>query len=292
MTGQLDVNKRHLFSDHIRLGYDRLRVKSNIPANINWREYTSLKDSSGKFTLYAFDDHESNSHNQDDSIWNSAFMAQLVIIGRDAVSISDEYLVKLLTYIKSKQSSDGSFHDSVNIPYYCSHTGASKSKVPLTAFILVTFIKCGLRDYFHKEIDAGMKYLINQAINNMDEDFNLGITAYAMSLAIKHSISNTKHIQEILDQLIYKLIWKSDEFGNKMFWRINGVTTNSTKFEPVQFEIASYVLLAMVNSGKKIERYMDHILKINNWLYSVKNSNSGYNLSHDTGEASIFYILI
>lgn len=288
MTGQLDVDVRHLLWDNIKLGYDRLTVKSNTPANANWRAYTSLKDSSGKFTLFAFDDQERDSHNQDNSIWNSAFMAQLFIIGRAAAPISDRYLVKLLDYIKSKQSADGSFHDHVNIPYYCSHTSASK--VPLTAFILVTFIKCEFRDLFHEEIDASMEYLINQA-RNMDEDFDLAITAYAMSLELKRSTKNTEHIQRIFYQLIDKLIRNSDEFGNKMLWRINGEAKSSSKYESVQFEIASYVLLAMVNSRNKIE-YMDYILKINNWLYSVKNSKIGYMLSHDTGEASIFYIFI
>lgn len=287
LSGKLDNQNGSRLRDYISKGYQRLLSKSNTPSNdADWLAYTSLKESSGKFTLFAFDDQGRNIYNQGDSIWNSAFMAQLLDAGKFYVPINGLYIFKLLDYIKSKQAADGSFHDRVNVPYYCSHTTASK--VPLTAFIISTFLKYDSAEIFRVTIDKGISFLINQ-VTNMSEYFDLAITAYAMSVELK-SFKDTGHKQAILDQIVARLIDESDEFDNKMFWKINRDTKSSSKIEAVQIETASYMLLTMMNS--KNLNYMESILKINKWLNSInaKNSISEHHLSHDTGEIESFIL--
>lgn len=278
VTKQLDEHKKHLLKDYIQQGYNNLVLKSNTIANAEWHDYTSLKDSSGKFSLFAFFDQGHHNLNHGDSIWNSAFMAQLFLIGRSAAPMDDRYVHKLLNYVKSKQAADGSFHDNVPIAYYDSHK--TSSKVPLTAYTISTFLKYEHEQYSN-EVDTGINFLRTQVPKTVDY-FELAITAYTLSL--HSSIKRSEHIDRNLHNLISYLITESDEYENKMFWQINKNSRGSSKVEAVQIETASYVLLAMMNCHKNIEYYMNIIFKINNWLYLEISSISGSSISHEKGD--------
>lgn len=191
----------------------------------------------------------------------------------------------MLDYIKAKQSTtDGSFQDRVHISYYCNYSGATK--VPLTAFLVSAFLETGYGESYKKYVNDGIKYL-KQEVQNMETFFDKGIAAYAISLHLmKQSSTEGK---ETLSLLLKELIDGADTYNKKMFWYKSKTSRGTGAPVAFQIETASYVLLAMIKSPNK-NLYMDHILKINNWLMSIKNSYGGYTASHDTGKSIICLI--
>lgn len=219
-------------------------------------------------------------------MWNSAYFAKILSIAKIAASIDDTYIVKMLNYIKDRQSPDGSFQDRVHISYYCPFSGATK--VPLTAFLVSAFLETGYGDSYTKSVNDGIQFL-RREVQSMETFFDRAITAYAISLYItkQSSTDDKKKLSLLLDELKDG----AETVNNKMFWYKSKKSRGTGPVVAFQIETAAYALLAMIKSPKK-NSYMDHILKINNWLMSLKNSYGGYRSSHDTGNSNIFLLKI
>lgn len=188
----------------------------------------------------------------------------------------------MLNYIKDKQSPvDGSFQDGVHISYYCPFSGASK--VPLTAFLVSAFLETGYGDSYEKTVNDGIQFL-KREVQSLETFFHRAITAYAISLHITKQ-SSTEDREE-LSLLLEELIAGADVTNNKMFWYKSKTSRGTGPVVAFEIETAAYALLAMIKSPNK-NYYMDHVLKINNWLMSMKNSYGGYSSSHDTGNSII-----
>lgn len=278
--GQLDETTKNKLTTNIQLGYDKIVTKSQVGMHSDgwsqsyWNNYASLKDSSGQFKLLEYH----NSINQGEWVWNSAYFSKLLSIAKGAAPVKDVYIVKLLSFVKTKQNGDGSFHDNVHISYYCSHT--SGSRIPITAFVVSAFLEHDDSISHQANTDSGIQYLTQQ-IPTMKDSFHKAITAYAISLHVFKYKSKSSENEKLLSKMLDSLVNIADPSDrSKMYWPHSSAA--------VQVETASYVLLAMINSSKT--KYMEQILKVMNWLLSVKNSNGGYTATHDTGE--IYFSMI
>lgn len=268
------------------MAYDKIVVfAKNTPSYWNTSyHYVSIKDGNGTFKLGS-----GSWISDDDLVWNTAYFAKLMIIAKHAAVIEAKYTTKMLTYVASKQTTDGSFDDRVHISYYCSRSSNSKSRVALTAFVLSAFLEEEDSSAYESQIANGTKYLTSQVIN-METYFDMSIAAYAISLQLKKYVSisdDSKLLNATLTNLLKKLTEGAEDTGKYMFWH-HSRNQRSSVSSSVQVETASYALLAMMNSAKS-NNYMENILKILKWLLSVKNEFGGYHASHDTGSIYLRY---
>lgn len=282
--GQLNDTIRTNLTANIQKGYSKIVLKSKIVIDNDsypeyWDEYLASNDSSGKFQLV----HFRESFVEGDWVWNTAYLAKMLTIAKQAANIKDIYITNMLNYVKTKQANDGSFNDYVHIPYYC--TNSSEPSIPLTAFVVSALLEYDYSSY--EEICIkGISYLIDNNIE-LNSAFKTAITAYTISLYVKevgNKKSSVSNFDDQLRNLITNLIDEATFDGtDKIFWRHEAKNDDVLAIE---VETASYALMAMIRSPKN-QDYMDKIFKIMNWLLGVKNPYGGYVSTHDTGELAI-----
>lgn len=279
-VGQLDETTKNSLTKNVQLGYEKIVKKSQIGTQGDgwsqsyWNSYTGME--SGQFKL--MDNHHTVVRG--DAVWNSAYFSKLLSIAKTTASIDDKYIVRLLNFVKTRQQSDGSFHDQVHISYYCSHT--TGNRVPITAFVVSAFLEHSDSSPYKSDIDLGIQYL-NQTVPTMKDSFHKAITAYAISLHVSKYKSKLAENEKLLLKMLDDLVLVADSSDrSKMYWPQSSAA--------VQVETAAYVLLAMIKSGNT--KYMEPILKIMNWLLSRKNSYGGYTSTHDTGKRLLFKVEI
>lgn len=287
---RLDENKKQMINKRILAGYQK--IVANSKNGINAESFKSYWHKSIMAEPRKFQSDISTTV-QSSYLWNAAYLAKLMIAAKHAASIDDKYIVDMLDYVVNKQNkTDGSFHDRVHLSYYNSTT-VNKTKVPLTAFIVSTLIEKDA-DTYRNATEAGIEYLTSQ-VSSMKTYFEMAIAAYAMSLHSTKALS-PRH-SETLMSLLKTLIDESVQPGKKMYWHRSREQKSSPSVA-VKIETAAYALMAMIKSPKRND-YVVHILRIMNFLISMKSSYGGFSSSHDTvvairalGEVSKMFVKV
>lgn len=288
---QLDDNKKQTINKKILAGYQKIVANSKNGINAeSFKSYwhKSIMDDPRKFK-------PDTSTVQSSYLWNAAYLAKLMIAAKHAASIDDKYIVEMLDYVVKKQNeTDGSFHDRVHLSHYNS-AKVNDTKVPLTAFIVSTLIEKDA-DAYKNATEAGIEYLKSQ-VGSMKIYFEMAITAYAISLHSTKALSprDSETLANLLKTLIKESVQTSK--NKRMYWH----QSREQKWSPsvaVKIETAAYALMAMIKSPKRND-YVVHILRIMNYLLSMRTSYGGFSSSHDTvvairalGEASKIFVKV
>uniref|UniRef100_A0A672Q478 Complement C4-like n=1 Tax=Sinocyclocheilus grahami TaxID=75366 RepID=A0A672Q478_SINGR len=113
------------------------------------------------------------------SIWLTAFIAKELTETRDIINVKDSYIQESMSYLMSKQKSNGAWDDP-NRLYdrgMKGGVGQAKDDVPLTAFILISMnhaLKLVAMDR--------AKFYLEGQLDALESPYSHAITAYALSL--------------------------------------------------------------------------------------------------------------
>uniref|UniRef100_A0A8C2HKL7 Complement component 4 n=1 Tax=Cyprinus carpio TaxID=7962 RepID=A0A8C2HKL7_CYPCA len=158
------------------------------------------------------------------SIWLTAFIAKELTESRDIINVKDSYIQESMSYLISKQKSNGAWDDPNQLYDRGMKGGVGKAKddVPLTAFILISMNHLqnmlSIYSLLNKHtfvylqrvaMDRAKSYLEGQ-LDALESPYSLAITAYALSLHDHYNlhihISNYFSNAESVETTAYALL--------------------------------------------------------------------------------------
>ncbi|KAK7171995.1 hypothetical protein R3I93_004325 [Phoxinus phoxinus] len=211
------------------------------------------------------------------SIWLTAFIAKELTESRDIIIVNDLYIQDAMSYLISKQKSNGAWDDPNRLYDRGMKGGVGKAKddVPLTAFLLISMnhalkvYELGSDTELRAAIDKAKSYLDGQ-LDALESPYSLAITAYALTLH-DHQSAEARRLQKKL-----KDIANCD--NNKCFWNARGGRGKSVgKAEAESVETTAYALLTMLSV-----RDMETAKLAANWLTEQRKYGGGFQSTQDT----------
>lgn len=225
-----------------------------------YNQLLERKNPDGSFNLWSYE--------KSDSIWLTAYVVKCLGHVKHLININDVHIYDALSFLKTKQHSSGSFSEHGPISHRRIQGGLSHG-VPLSAYVVISFLEHPdyVKDY-QETIDLTLTF-IDQNILNLNDNYAIAISAYALTLG-KHE-SSKKVLAHLKESAIMEeglMHWAKD-FGSS---RVEAEPNLS-----VEVEIASYALLAFLKAGD-----LSTALSIMNWLLSRRNPEGGFYSTQDT----------
>jgi CD109 antigen len=216
----------------------------------------------GSFQFWSYDMW---SETTEVSVWLTAYITKVFGHANGIAKIDAKTMHNAREFLKRQQLSDGSFKDPNK---FYPGGDQSQSGVPLTAFIIIALIE--MKD-FRKPvdkpcIDKALVYIGSKAIS-LDDNFALAISSYAFALE-KHADTNSLINSTLKNALVH------DEM---MYWHRSSRSLKPYESVSSQIEIASYVILALVEQNR-----VQEALPILKWLMTKRNSLGGFKSTQDT----------
>jgi len=244
---------------------DNNRKQAEVELRAGYAKALSCKTAKSGFSIWT-------SYKNMDSIWLTAYFVKCLIKAKKYIAVDEKTIKSSLSYLKNKQATNGSFSDfRAAVITYQSLQAQDPLNIPLTAFTAITFME----DPEYKKdckvhIDRALNY-IDSNIADISNNYGMAIAAYALQLG-KHDSA-----RDVLDTLKDNAIIEND----RMHWDVEFNVRRSAKdkFSPrgAQIELAAYALMAFVEAGEP-----DVAVKVMNWLITKRNSNGGFESTHDT----------
>jgi CD109 antigen len=238
------------------------KEKSEKFLRMGYHQILERKNSDGSFNLWGYE--------KSDSIWLTAYILKCLGHVKHFISINPIHVYEAMSFLKSKQSSSGSFSEYGALSNRRIQGGLQdNNNVALSAYVVISFLENS--DYeskFQTFIDKALNF-IDQNVIQMNENYAVAISAYALVLG-KH-----KAAQSLLVHLKDHAIVEE----GLMHWE-NKVGVQRSKADtslPLKIEIASYALLAFLKFGDETAA-----LSIMNWLVTNRNSQGGFYSTQDT----------
>lgn len=210
------------------------------------------------------------------SIWLTAYIAKELTESRDIINVNDLYIQDAMSYLISKQKSNGAWDDPNRLYDRGMKGGVGKAKddVPLTAFLLISMshalkvYELGSDTELRVAIDKAKSYLDGQ-LDALERPYSLAITAYALTLH-DHQSAEARRVQQKL-----KDIANCD--NKKCFWNANGGRGSVGKAMAESVETTAYALLTMLSV-----RDMKTAKLAANWLTEQRKYGGGFQSTQDT----------
>lgn len=246
------ISIKKLTVDHKRLSNKILRT--------GYSQILERKNADGSFNLWGYGKSE--------SIWLTAYVIKCLKHSQGLLTVNPKHINDGLNFLQSKQnSSTGSFgpeHGPIN---HRRVQGGATSEVPLTAYILISFLENPLnQDKYKSTIDKGLEFIHSRVIG-LKSNYVCAISAYALVLA-KHPTAG-----EILAELNSTAHISEDQ----MYWTKSGRENGEESSIAHEVELASYALLAFLKFGDTLTAIL-----IMNWLVTKRNAQGGFYSSQDT----------
>ncbi|XP_052472271.1 complement C4 [Carassius gibelio] len=210
------------------------------------------------------------------SIWLTAFIAKELTESRDIINVKDSYIQESISYIMSKQKSNGAWDDP-NQLYdrgMKGGVGQAKDDVPLTAFILISMnhalklYELGSDTELRVVMDRAKSYLEGQ-LDALESPYSLAITAYALSLHDQSAKAQQAHRK-------LKNIAKCDK--TTCFWNSkHGRGDSAGKANAKSVETTAYALLSALSLSDKAIATLAA-----NWLTEQRKYGGGFQSTQDT----------
>lgn len=248
MMDQKTTINRTSIIDHLKNGYNQIAER---------------RQSDGSFQF--------KGHSRYKSIWLTAYIAKCLgqVSQVDVISVNETYIKDALTFLKSQQYPDNTYDSNKkSIAGGFIEFGEDKNNLTvdltLTAFVVISFLENPKHaKEFKSVIDRALLFLDK---NVATSTYELALSAYALSLA-NHNDAN-----DLLNAL--KVYAKRE--SNQIYWEVgfdDNKTSSHTELSE-QIEIASYALLAFLNSKDKI-LYEADCRSIMLWIVSQITENDG-----------------
>lgn len=211
------------------------------------------------------------------SIWLTAFIAKELTESRDIISVKDSYIQESMSYLISKQKSNGAWDDPNQLYDRGMKGGVGKAKddVPLTAFILISMnhalklYELGSDTELRVAMDRAKSYLEGQ-LDVLESPYSLAITAYALSLHDQQSANAQRAHRKL------KNIANCDT--TKCFWNSSGGRGESAgKANAESVETTAYALLSALSLRDKAYAKLTA-----NWLTEQRKYGGGFQSTQDT----------
>ncbi|KAJ8368549.1 hypothetical protein SKAU_G00085770 [Synaphobranchus kaupii] len=220
------------------------------------------------------------------SVWLTAFIAKELTRSRDIIPVEDSYILLSISYLVSKQQSNGGFTDPS--PLYDRNmqggVGGVEGEVSLTAFVLVAMVHSLPVYTLGKGTETRMaiikaKDYLEGNLESLKRPFAVAITAYALSLAGSGTTMRAKaKLKETAkcDDAKGTCHWEADEklrlTGERRAGRV-------PQADSISVEMTAYALLAAL-SGEVQD--MEHAKKIGRWLTEQRQYGGGFRSTQDT----------
>ncbi|XP_056127943.1 complement C4 [Rhinichthys klamathensis goyatoka] len=211
------------------------------------------------------------------SIWLTAYIAKELTESRDIINVNDVYIQDAMSYLISKQKSNGAWDDPNRLYDRGMKGGVGKAKddVPLTAFLLISMnhaskvYELGTDTELRVAIDKAKSYLDGQ-LDALESPYSLAITAYALTLH-DHQSAEARRVQQKL-----KDIANCDH--QTCFWDAKGGRGKlEGKAEAESVETTAYALLSMLSVPD-----MKTAKLAANWLTEQRKYGGGFQSTQDT----------
>uniref|UniRef100_A0A672Q448 Complement C4-like n=1 Tax=Sinocyclocheilus grahami TaxID=75366 RepID=A0A672Q448_SINGR len=198
------------------------------------------------------------------SIWLTAFIAKELTETRDIINVKDSYIQESMSYLMSKQKSNGAWDDP-NRLYdrgMKGGVGQAKDDVPLTAFILIS-MNHALKLY---ELGIAMdraKFYLEGQLDALESPYSHAITAYALSLHDQQSAEAQQAHRKL---------------KSICFWNSKGGRGKSAgKADAESVETTAYALLSAMSLRDKATAKLTA-----NWLTEQRKYGGGFQSTQDT----------
>lgn len=226
----------------------------------------SFRKTDGSFS--AFKHRES-------SVWLTAFVMRIFCKARRYASIDPNVIESGMLWLAAAQKLDGSFREQKPIMHKIM-LGGVRGAVPMTAFVLLTFIECkqsvgrknDVQDAYSPQsnaimlrtMDSAQQYLRDHALDS-SEPYVAALAAYALSKAE----DTEKHAA--LSALKEKLIYD----------RMLSTRSTGTEGSPVVVEGTGYALLALLAHND-----LETSKTVVNWLNMHRSASGSFSSTQDT----------
>ncbi|XP_051534412.1 complement C4 [Myxocyprinus asiaticus] len=211
------------------------------------------------------------------SIWLTAFIAKELTESRNIIDVRDSYIQEAMSYLISKQKSNGAWDDP-NALYdrrMKGGVGLAEDDVPLTAFILISMnhalnvYELGTDTELRMAMEKARSYLEGK-VDALQSPYSSAITAYALSLH-KPLTDGARRAQQ-------KLKGNANCDSKTCFWNAKvGRGKSEDKADAASVEATAYGLLnAMSVDDKQMAKL------ISNWLTEQRKYGGGFQSTQDT----------
>lgn len=245
---------------------DYLTAVNQLTPEIELKAKTHMESGYQRELTYKHQDGSYSAFGKSDSsgsTWLTAFVVKSFRQASKYIEIDEEIVKSALEFLSKTQKTDGSFKEVGYILSKAMQGGASKG-IALTAYTVITFLEN--KKYskkYDRTIGNALNYIKNN-INEIDDNYSLAISAFAMQLA-KHRTRN-----DFLEKLNDKAVLKN---GMK-YWEGKSSGYGQT---PLDVEMSAYALQAFTKAGR-----LTDAIAVMKWLVSQRNENGGFMSTQDT----------
>ncbi|NWW45161.1 OVOS protein, partial [Pedionomus torquatus] len=249
---------------------DEIRVKGTGYLSTGYQKQLSYKHQEGCYSSFGRRDREG-------SLWLTAFVYKSFAQARHYIYIDDNVQTQTLTWLASKQKTDGCF-ENVGSHFNNALKGGEEAEYSLTAYVVAALLEAG-HSTMHPMVQSGMNCLEKAFGNGVQDLYNQALFAYVYGLA-----NNEKRCQFFLE----KLDMTATRDGGSVHWQRENKPQAEhfpafySRASSAEIEMASYVLLAWLNKAKLTPEDSSYIFHIVHWLVKQQNPYGGFSSSQDT----------
>ncbi|XP_013108378.1 C3 and PZP-like alpha-2-macroglobulin domain-containing protein 8 [Stomoxys calcitrans] len=225
--------------------------KAKTFIDTGYQQELTYRHSNGAFSVFGPDaTTESN--------WLTAYVTRFFMKAMQYSAIEPKIVEEGLIYLSTQQLDDGSFPHRGHL-----FKPAHQNQYGFTAFVMLTFLEEKKYSRKFKDVIQKAMLFLNNNLNEVHDIYSLAIMANVFRKA-----GNDSQAQDILA----KLNPMAKEKNGLKWWTSNNKHEESAN----DVEITAYILLALPETPN------DDILPIFNWLIKQRNSQGGYDSTHDT----------
>lgn len=241
-----------------------IKTKAKTFLESGYQRELGYKHADGSYSIWGKSDKSG-------STWLTAFVAKSFHQAAKYIAIDKGIMKQALDFLARNQDVNGSFPE-VGYVYQKDLQGGSSNGIALTAYTLITFLENSDSMEAYKEtIEKAMTFL-DQNYGNINDNYTLAITSYALSL--------TNHTSK--DSLISKLDNEAIRQKGMTHWEKAVVETETKNYRwskptSVNVEMSAYALQSFIAAGR-----LNDSVQIMKWLVTQRNEYGGFQSSQDT----------
>ncbi|XP_060078507.1 CD109 antigen-like [Ylistrum balloti] len=259
-----------------------IKIKVEGLLNSGYQRQLIYRRDIGSFS--AFGNHDSSG-----STWLTAFVVKAFAQANEDIYIDPSVMSSAILFLLGQQSEDGSFNEPGNVIHKEMQGGSSSSSRSLTSFVVLAlaeakrmgFASANISEQVNQSILSAINYITSGGIESFENTYELGITAYALTLVNKDS--------EILKDILAALEMRATVENGKKYWILTDDEAESlspfksswqppiTKSRALDVEVTAYIMLAFIERND-----IENSLQMLKWLVTQQNSKGGFISTQDT----------
>ncbi|XP_014795623.1 PREDICTED: ovostatin-like [Calidris pugnax] len=249
---------------------EEIRIKGTGYLSTGYQKQLTYKHRDGCYSSFGRRDREG-------SLWLTVFVYKSFAQAKRYIYIDDNVQSQTLTWLASKQKSDGCF-ENVGSHFNNALKGGEEAEYSLTAYVVAALLEAG-HSTEHPIVQRGMNCLENAFGNGVHNLYNQALFAYVYGLA-----RNEERSQFFLE----KLDKAATRDGGSIHWQRENKPQAEhfpafySRAPSAEIEMTSYVLLALLSKANLTPEDSSYILRVVRWLVKQQNPYGGFSSSQDT----------